>query len=58
MLSERDNKILASRYEIFPLATLGGKMQKDVFDTYERAMAKKDRYTRMDPKISNNAWIK
>ena len=63
LMTEREYAVYKSKYEIFPPALftnapLGGKMQKDVHETYERVMAKKDRYTKMEHKVSPNAWQK
>ena len=46
LMTEREYAVYKSKYEIFPPALftnppLGGKMQKDVHETYERVMAKK-----------------
>ena len=61
IMPEFDYKVFASKFEVFPPALftnapLGGKMQKDVNDTYARVMAKKDRYTKTESKKSGNAW--
>ena len=37
-------------------APLGGKMQKEINETYERVMANKDRYTKTNTKKATNAW--
>ena len=63
LLSDREYGVFKSRYEIFPPALftnapLGGKMQKEVHETYDRVMAKKERYTKMAPKYPSNAWQK
>ena len=63
LLSDREYGVFQSKYKIFPPALftnapLGGKMQKEVHETYARIMAKKERYTKMEPKNLSNAWQK
>ena len=61
ILTEFDYKVFEAKFEIFPPALftnapLGGKMQKETNETYERVMARKDRYTKTNPKKTSNAW--
>ena len=61
LLTATEHAIFAAKYEIFPPAIftnapLGGKMQKEVYETYARVMAKKDRYNKAVTKT--NVWNK
>ena len=63
LLSPTERNSFSAKYEIFPPALftnapLGGKMQKEVSETFARIMAKKDRYSKSDHKASGNAWQK